>query len=267
MPDGAHRVVHPVRGRAAGGIDSFPNTQMARGIKVIIRGRCDVRIGAARITAPSARCTFANDELTIRGADGGSTVYSFSNGTNVCNFFNGGNASCSNGVEVQFNGDQLVVSGRVPRELVVCGVPVPLPESLRSTAADLPGVDFEIPPDHAVRSVTAGGTGRVVLDNDAAVDAGQFAVTASGTSGVDLGRNTFGVLAVTASGTGDIGGAATCKIASLVASGTGAIRGVHATESLTAVCSGVGNISVTASRNAAVSKTKAGIGNITVKTR
>lgn len=214
---------------------------MSRGVKVTILGRCDVRIGATRITAPHARCTFANDELTIRGVNG-SSVYSFSSGTNVCNFINGssfrGNTFCSNGIEVQFNGDQLVISGRAPRELIVCGTLVPLPESPRSATVDGEGVDFAIPPDHAVRSVSAGGMGRVVVDDDAAVDPVQFAVTASGTADVDLGRNTFGVLTVTASGTGCVAGAATCKIATLVASGTGGIRGVHATESMTAVCSG-----------------------------
>ncbi len=244
---------------------------MSRGVKATILGRCNVRIGATRITAPHARCTFANDELTIRGAVNGSSVYSFSSGTNVCNFINGssfrGNTFCSNGVEVQFNGDQLVISGRAPRELIVCGTLVPLPESLRSATVDDEGVDFAIPPDHAVRSVSVGGTGRVVVDDDAAVDPVQFAVTASGTADVDLGRNTFGVLTVTASGTGCVAGAATCKIATLVASGTGGIRGVHATESMTAVCSGVGNISVTASRGAAISKDKAGVGSISVKTK
>lgn len=38
-------------------------------------------------------------------------------------------------------------------------------------------------------------------------------------------------------------------------------------ESMTAVCSGVGNISVTASRGAAISKNKAGVGSISVKTK
>lgn len=245
---------------------------MSEGIQVVIRGECDVRIGRTHVTAPNARCKFSRGVLTIDGTSGSSVCSAIGDGASVHNFFGSGasfsrNTFCCNGVEVNFSGDRLVISGRAPREIVVCGVPVPLPAQLRAAAADAPAVDFEIPPGHLVRAVTARGTGNVTLDDDAALDRAQFSATVDGMADIDLGRNTFDTLRARVSGTGDIKGAATAAVSALAASGAGDICGVHTTRRLDVVCSGTGDISVTASKDASVSKIRSGAGSIHIKTK